>query len=81
MGYFLSAKGTLCTDDGNIPVDDIETCQVAIEELNESFEGLENYASWKKGCYLYGSYAYFHRNLTGHRKGSTRQICKSTGNG
>ena len=62
-------------------MDDIETCQVAIEELSESFEGLENYATWKKGCYLYGSYAYFHRNLTGHRKGSTRQICKSTGNG
>ena len=47
VGYFLSEKGKLCTDNGNNPVDDMETCKTAISELNGIFEGLENYANWK----------------------------------
>ena len=78
--YFLATNGKLCTEPGDIAVEDLTTCKEAAEKLGLQFKGTENRADWPKGCYKYGSIRF-----NQHRYGSFRyggnQICKGFGKG
>ena len=78
-GYFLSEAGRVCSDNGDIAVDGIETCKIAAETLNKDFIKSENTAEFPKGCYLMGPNVFFNKHSTGSRRINTRQICKPKG--
>ena len=75
----MTAYNKLCSDNGGIAVDDIETCQEAAKELNGNFKGTEDLANWPKGCYFTGMQAYFNHHSTGSTSESAREICKRGG--
>ena len=80
--YLQSQLGKLCSDDGNLAVDDIETCKTASAKLNKNFEASENSEFWPNGCYLidHGS-VFFNDHSTGEKNNRAKQICKPTDKG
>ena len=83
MGYVLTANDRLCSETGDIVVDDIETCKKAAQELNKSFTERElAQKNWPKGCFLFLSESvYFNQHSTGSSNNRASQICKPKGMG
>ena len=79
----LSGKGELCSDNGHMGVDDMETCIAAAASLNKNFKNAENVEKWPKGCYVIDDLndVYFNQHSTGSRQERARQICKPGGGG
>ena len=84
--YFRSQRGELCSDDGYLAVNDIETCKAATLTLNSNsnykFENAVNFDNLPKGCYLFQyQTVYFNHHSTGSKNDRANQICKPGGNG
>ena len=75
--YFLATNGKLCTEPGDIAVEDLTTCKEAAEKLSHPLPETENVANWPKGCYLFkNGRVWFNEHTHGSQQNSTRQICK-----
>ena len=80
--YFAATKGKLCSETGDIAIEDSTTCREATEELGYNFKETEDDANWPKGCYYYrnmgGRYGWvwFNRHKHGKQLPTTRNICK-----
>ena len=80
--YFEATKGKLCSETGDIAIEDSTTCKEAAEELGYKFMTTEDYANWPKGCYLYYNRhlvrdaVWFNRHTHGKQLPNTRNICK-----
>ena len=78
--YFLSEIRRLCSETGDIAVEDLKTCKEAAEKLGFQFMKIHNTADWPTGCFKYGGIRF-----NQHRYGSFRyggnQICKGFGKG
>ena len=79
--YVPTANDRLCSETGDIVVDDIETCKKAAQELNKSFTERElAQKNWPKGCFLFLSESvYFNQHSTGSSNNRASQICKPKG--
>ena len=82
LRYFAIEINGLCSDTENTPVNDLETCKKAVDQIKKTFpstyfKNRVNRANW--GCYLYfnnGSYLMnFNRHVTGSTNRKSRQIC------
>ena len=82
LGYFATEINGLCSDTEDTPVNDLETCKKAVDQIKKTFpstyfKNRVNRANW--GCYLYinnGSYFMnFNRHATGSTNRKSRQIC------
>lgn len=86
-GYFLTAKGELCSEKGHFAVDNIKLCEEAANELRYDFKEKEwpDYPDWPQGCYgvgpdTFGSKrVFFNPNPIGSSNDEARQICKPRG--
>ena len=80
--YVLTANDRLCSETGDVVVDDIETCKEAAHELNKSFTERElAQKNWPTGCFLFLSESvYFNQHSTGSSNNRASQICKPKGN-
>ena len=81
--YLASGKGELCSDNGHMGVDDMQTCIAATASLNKNFKKEENVEKWPTGCYLIDDLnaVYFNQHPAGSRHERARQICKPGGGG
>ena len=80
--YFLTEKNKLCSENGNIAVDDFTTCKKAARNLGYPFGGAEDLAGWPKGCYASGGeFVYFNKHIYGSKNDRARQICDRKGKG
>ena len=83
--YFAATRGKLCSETGDVNVEDLTTCKEASKKLGYTFRGRSdmNNADWPKGCY-YSRYlggVYFNHHTHGKRNPYTLQICKSVEKG
>ena len=68
----------LCSETGNVAVNDLTVCKEAAKVLSLNFLETEDVAHYPKGCYSYGV-VYFNRHVHGSRNSNARQICKLYG--
>ena len=78
-GYFQSEVGKLCSENGDLAVDDLATCKTAAIELSYLFSVTEEEADWPKGCYMSGHNVFFNEHGYGSANNNAKQICKATG--
>ena len=85
IGYFRTAKGKLCSEDGDLALDDERTCREIAKDFNATFVAAGSITYHPKGCYTYPSeeidHAYFNRHSNGSSNSNARQICKHRGKG
>ena len=84
LGYFATEINGLCSDTEDTPVNDLETCKKAVDQIKKTFfdtyfKNRINRGNWPKGCHSYirdGSYFMnFNRHATGSTNKISRQIC------
>ena len=84
LGYFATEINGLCSDTEDTPVNDLETCKKAVDQIKKTFfdtyfKNRINRGNWSKGCHSYfrdGSYFMnFNRHETGSTNKKSRQIC------
>ena len=75
VAYFPAAQGKLCSETGNIAVDDLTVCKEAAQKLSYPFRKTENYFDWPKGCHVHNGGVYFNQHSIGFRNNRARQIC------
>ena len=83
--YFLAPQyghGALCSQTGDIDVEDKTACKEAAEKLGYTYRSTENRSDFPKGCYLLSSSGpdngvWFNRHTRGRQqRRHARQICK-----
>ena len=75
VAYFPAAQGKLCSETGNIAVDDLTVCKEAAQKLSYPFRKTENYFSLPKGCHVHNGGVYFNQHAHGSAHRAARQIC------
>ena len=84
LGYFATEINGFCSETEDIPVNDLETCKKAVDQIKKTFfdtyfKNRINRGNWPKGCHSYfrdGSYFMnFNRHATGSTNKISRQIC------
>ena len=81
-GYMLAEKGFLCSDIGKNSIDDVKSCEAAlnvIQKVNpdvgtDVIEG--NFQNQPKGCLMLKNIIYFNTASTDLPSLDSRQVCK-----
>ena len=66
----------MCTENGDVAIDDLTICKEAAIELIYKFQHMENSKDWPKGCFEYSKSVYFNEHVDGRKNSDARQICK-----
>ena len=85
LGYFQTEENRLCSENGDIAVDDLKQCKDAAKDLKMSLIRSQSSSGYPKGCYWYGGSLfdylglYFNPHSTGSENKWARQICNPKG--
>ena len=82
LEYFLTEKNGTCLESNGTPVDDLDTCREAANNVTTNVPTIEkeDLADWPKGCYLVSSgTVYFNSHSSGSSNELVNEICKSKG--
>ena len=74
----------MCTEYGDVAIDDLAICKEAAAELNYEFQKTANAENWPKGCFEYDNAVHFNEHVHGSKNSAlqqlSRQICKKGDN-